>query len=150
MRTTDTSRATCLRPALAASLVLVIALGTGGCGASLFADRVDLVRTSWRVTTVDDEPAAFPFTLSFNKDGRDGLVTVGTPCGPIELFFDWDPAADAIAFGGSYGELPCNRAAQATTSDFIDALVAVQSVDVRNQRHLSLEGPWRLDLARLP
>lgn len=148
MRTAEPFRATCRRVALAAALLSAIALVIG-CG-SPSAARVDLPRTTWRVTALAEEPVAFPFTLAFNRDGRDGIVTVGTPCGPIELFFDWDRAADAISFDGSYGELPCNTAAQVTTSDFIDALAAVQSVDVRDQRNISLDGPWRLDLVRLP
>ncbi len=149
MRATARSRTGGLS-VLGPPLLLVIALVAGACGETPFAERLDPARTSWRVAAINDKPATFPFTLAFNKDGRDGIVTLGTPCGPLELLFEWDNADDSIAIDGSHLAPPCNEAAQATTADFVDALAAVTSWEVRDSNHVALDGPWRVELTRLP
>jgi hypothetical protein len=112
---------------------------------------VDLYQTAWTVTSLDGSSLDGKTSMSFNENAQNGVVTVRTPCGLIQILFDTDTVGDGIKFW-TLAPRPttCSAAERLADGAFFDALEDVESLQIDDEDHIRFVGSNEIDAARMP
>jgi hypothetical protein len=137
------------RGLLVATMALVVLLACG-CAIVPSAYRLDLWRTAWVVTELDDAPHPGMTSISFNEEGVENQATVRTTCGTWQIDWGLDTDGDEISLGDpkTMKSLECPPEQQEADAAFFLALDGVEEWTVQDDNHIRFSGTNELSLVR--
>lgn len=132
------------------SVVAVIATTALFAACTAPARQVEVLDTSWTVTSVDDQAAVGspPPMLTFREDGRTFVLVTGCASWVGEYGLDTD--GDALSFGleEATDDRPCTEDVGAQEEMLLEAVLTTERWTVRSQDQITFLGETSLQLER--
>jgi heat shock protein HslJ len=137
-------------PIITRAVIAVIAANALFAACTAPARQVELLDTSWTVTSVDGQAAigSPPPTLTFRDDGRTFVLMTGCAAWVGEYGLDTD--GDALSFGleEATDDQPCTEEVGAQEEMLLEAVLTTERWTVRSQDQITFLGETSLQLER--